>query len=406
MKVLAFNCIKPTPDKVSMIASLPYDVYNRTEAREIVKANPLSYLSIERPDSNFEDTVGSYEDVVYQKSNEILNDFIKKGFLVEDLVAKYYVYVEVFRGRTQKGIVGKCSLEEYLQGDIKKHELTREDKERDRVRNIQATNAQTGPIFLAFKHNDELETIIEATCNTKPIYDFVSIDDVRQIVYEVPFEFNDSIQSAFENMSALYVADGHHRIKAASSVYEMKKNSDTDLSDEAGYVLAVLFPENELEIMDYNRVVKDLNGYSEEDLLCELQKFGQLTKVDKCYKPEYKGCIGIYLGESWYKYELNIPLGLNAVEILDCSLLQNIILAPILNIDNPRTNPRIDFIGGIRGLEEIELRCHRDMKIGFSMYPTQMTELFAVADNDLLMPPKSTWFEPKLQSGLFTRRIG
>lgn len=405
MKVLPFKCIRPSSDKVEEVASLPYDVYSREEARNIVKNNPLAYLGIERPDANFDDEVASYEDIVYKKSSELLEAAIDNGVLIEDTKPQYYVYVQVFKGREQKGIVAKCSLEDYLSNKIKKHELTREDKEKDRVRNILGSGCQTGPIFLAFKEEKNIEKIINKTVQKKPIYDFVSIDEVEQRIFEVEESDNETIRRAFEDMKAIYVADGHHRIKAASTVYEMKKRNELEGTKETDYVLAVLFAQNQLEIMDYNRVVADLNGFEEKEFLDELSKIGGLSKVKGVYKPEHKGVVGVYLGSTWYKLELLADSARDVVGRLDCSLLQDLVLAPLLGIDNPRTNPRIDFIGGIRGLKEIERRCHKDMKVGFSLYPTQMSELFEVADNDLLMPPKSTWFEPKLQSGIFTRRV-
>lgn len=405
MIVKPMKAVMPQVDRIKKVSALPYDVYSRAEAREIVNANPDSYLSIERPDANFPDEVGSYDDCVYQSAVDLLNQRIENGEYVVIDEPKFYLYRQIKDGRTQVGVVAKCGLEDYLQGKIKKHELTREDKEADRVRNILETGAQTGLLFLAFKNDPVILKIIDKNLKQEPLVTFTAIDGVEQTIFEVSAEDTPALEAAFDALDALYIADGHHRAKAASTVYEKKKNGEIDFSDEADYVMAVIFPEQDLAIMDYNRVVRDLNGMTEEEFLDALKKVGTVEAAEGIYHPEQKGCFGIYLNNQWYKLCLKADPDADVVASLDCAVLQAKVLQPILGIENPRTDQRIDFIGGIRGLKEIERRCHEDMKVGFSLYPTQMTELFDVADAGLLMPPKSTWFEPKLQSGIFTRII-
>ncbi|MDO5695214.1 MAG: DUF1015 family protein, partial [Eubacteriales bacterium] len=399
MIVKPMTCIMPRPEDMEKVASLPYDVYSRAEARAIVRKNPEAYLSIERPDANFDDETDSYADCVYEKAAALLQSRVASGAYRIIDEAAYYLYRQEKGDHVQTGIVAKCALADYLNGTIKKHELTREDKEADRVRNIIETGAQTGVLFLAFRNDSAVCDIIDRNLDQAPLVTFTAADGVRQSVYQVAKSDEAALEAAFAAMDALYIADGHHRARAAATVYERKLAGELPFGEEADYVLAAIFPERDLAIMDYNRVVRDLNGLTTSQFLAALSTKGALTPWDGVYKPDAKGHFGVYLEGRWYKLSLKPAADADVVRSLDCAVLQEKVLSPILGIGNPRTDKRIDFIGGIRGLKEIERRCGADMVVGFAVFPTAMAELFAVADENLLMPPKSTWFEPKLQSG-------
>lgn len=408
--VKPFICIRPAKEHAAEVAALPYDVYNRKEACAAVKGNPLSFLNIDRAETQFSDDVDTYADCVYEKARELLDSQIADGIYVTDAGDHYYLYELTMDGRSQTGIVACCSIDDYVNGVIKKHENTREEKELDRIRHVDTVNAQTGPIFLAYRQNIALKEIV-AEEKTKPaLYDFVSDDGIRHRVWRIDgADRTDAIEAAFAAIPSTYIADGHHRAASAVKVGLKRRTKHPGYTGEEpfNYFLSVLFPDEELMILPYNRVVRDLNGMSTEQFFEKLKEKFELEEIGKePYAPVQKGTFGMYLDGTWYALKI-LPQYRSAdpVKGLDVSILQDHLLAPVLGIGDPRTDKRIDFIGGIRGLKELERRVGKDMEVAFSMYPTSIEELLSVADAGLLMPPKSTWFEPKLRSGLFIHRL-
>ncbi len=408
--VKPFICIRPAKEHAAEVAALPYDVYNRKEACAAVKGNPLSFLNIDRAETQFSDDVDTYADCVYEKARELLDSQIADGIYVTDAGDHYYLYELTMDGRSQTGIVTCCSIDDYVNGVIKKHENTREEKELDRIRHVDTVNAQTGPIFLAYRQNIALKEIV-AEEKTKPaLYDFVSDDGIRHRVWRIDgADRTDAIEAAFAAIPSTYIADGHHRAASAVKVGLKRRTKHPGYTGEEpfNYFLSVLFPDEELMILPYNRVVRDLNGMSTEQFFEKLKEKFELEEIGKePYAPVQKGTFGMYLDGTWYALKI-LPQYRSAdpVKGLDVSILQDHLLAPVLGIGDPRTDKRIDFIGGIRGLKELERRVGEDMEVAFSMYPTSIEELLSVADAGLLMPPKSTWFEPKLRSGLFIHRL-
>ena len=408
--VKPFICIRPAKEHAAEVAALPYDVYNRKEACAAVKGNPLSFLNIDRAETQFSDDVDTYADCVYEKARELLDSQIADGIYVTDAGDHYYLYELTMDGRSQTGIVACCSIDDYVNGLIKKHENTREEKELDRIRHVDTVNAQTGPIFLAYRQNTALKEIV-AEEKTKPaLYDFVSDDGIRHRVWRIDgADRTDAIEAAFAAIPSTYIADGHHRAASAVKVGLKRRTKHPGYTGEEpfNYFLSVLFPDEELMILPYNRVVRDLNGMSTEQFFEKLKEKFELEEIGKePYAPVQKGTFGMYLDGTWYALKI-LPQYRSAdpVKGLDVSILQDHLLAPVLGIGDPRTDKRIDFIGGIRGLKELERRVGEDMEVAFSMYPTSIEELLSVADAGLLMPPKSTWFEPKLRSGLFIHRL-
>ena len=405
-QIRPFAAYRPKDGMEDRIAALPYDVYNREEAVQVVRDNPDSFLAIDRAETSFGAEVDTYAPEVYKKADSLLKERIAAGHFVKEEQAVFYLYELTLSGRSQTGIVACASIDDYCNNVIKKHENTRADKEQDRICHVDACNMQTGPIFLAYRNNDVLREIISQTKAEKPVYDFVSEDGVGHRVWVIADARRiQQIQDSFRRISAIYIADGHHRCASAVKVGLMRREAHPDYTGDEDYnfFLSVLFPDEELHIMDYNRVVKDLNGYTTAAFL---EKIGENFLVEKkgtepC-RPERKGTFGMYLDGEWYLLTAKESIiSTDPVEGLDVSLLQRYLLAPILGIGDPKTDRRIDFVGGIRGLKELERRVQKDMKVAFSMYPTSIEELFAVADADQLMPPKSTWFEPKLRSGFF-----
>lgn len=408
--VKPFICIRPAKEHAAEVAALPYDVYNRKEACAAVNGNPLSFLNIDRAETQFSDDVDTYADCVYEKARELLDSQIADGIYVTDAGDHYYLYELTMDGRSQTGIVACCSIDDYVNGVIKKHENTREEKELDRIRHVDTVNAQTGPIFLAYRQNIALKEIV-AEEKTKPaLYDFVSDDGIRHRVWRIDgADRTDAIEAAFAAIPSTYIADGHHRAASAVKVGLKRRTKHPGYTGEEpfNYFLSVLFPDEELMILPYNRVVRDLNGMSTEQFFEKLKEKFELEEIGKePYAPVQKGTFGMYLDGTWYALKI-LPQYRSAdpVKGLDVSILQDHLLAPVLGIGDPRTDKRIDFIGGIRGLKELERRVGEDMEVAFSMYPTSIEELLSVADAGLLMPPKSTWFEPKLRSGLFIHRL-
>lgn len=404
-----FRGIRPARGLAEKIAALPYDVYNRAEARKAAAGEPLSFLNIDRPETQFEENHDMYAPEVYQKAHDMLWEMVKNGQFVWEEQECYYLYELEMNGRVQTGIVACASIDDYVNGVIKKHENTRAEKEEDRIRHVDVCNVQTGPIFLAYRENKELQQIVKRAREQRPIFDFTSEDGISHRGWRITDkEELESILEAFGSIDRIYIADGHHRAASAVKVGLKRRaeHPDYDGSEEFNYFLSVLFPEEELMIMDYNRAVRDLNGLSVDAFLEKLSEKCDIVKSDRAVSPEKKGQIGMCLGSQWYTLEIKSDfLSQDPVEGLDVSVLQNEVLGPILGIGDPKTDVRIDFIGGIRGLEELERRVHTDCAVAFAMYPTSIQELFAVADAGRLMPPKSTWFEPKLRSGLFLHAL-
>ncbi|MBQ9991498.1 MAG: DUF1015 domain-containing protein [Lachnospiraceae bacterium] len=405
-----FQGIRPRPEYAGQIAALPYDVYSSEEARKVVEKEPLSFLRIDRAETNFPISQDMYASCVYEKAGELLGEWLEEGYLLQDEKKVYYIYELTMNGRIQTGIVAVASVDDYNNQVIKKHENTRSDKELDRIHHIEGCGMQTGPIFLAYRDNEVLNVLVNKTKEKEPLYDFTKEDGVRHRVFLLEDEDEiQTIEQTFAGIDRIYIADGHHRCASAAKVCmdRRQENPDYTKEEEYNYVLSVLFPQSQLEILDYNRVVKDLNGLSRGEFLEKLEKCFSIEKREEKVKPEKKGQWGMYLGNSWYSLTLKeeITPTQDVVGRLDVSLLQEYCLAPILGIQDPKTDKRIDFIGGIRGLEELERRVQTDCQVAFSLMPTSMEELFAVADRGLLMPPKSTWFEPKLRSGLFLHKL-
>ena len=405
-----FSAIRPSRELASRIAALPYDVYNREEALKEVEREPLSFLRIDRAETNFPSDVDTYDNRVYDKARELLWKMVEEGRFVQDEGRFYYIYELIMNGRSQTGIVACSSVDDYMRGIIKKHENTRADKEVDRINHVDRTGAQTGPIFLAYKSNDTINSIVSGRMKDEPLYDFTSDDGITHRVWIIEDQEEcKSIKQAFAGMSNIYIADGHHRCASAVKVSLKRREAMADYTgdEEFNFFLSVLFPDDQLMIMDYNRVVRDLNGHSDEEFLKLMQeKYKLLETSDEQIRPDKKGRVSVYLSGKWYLFEADASIcSTDPVKGLDVSVLQDQILGPILGIGDPKTDKRIDFVGGIRGLEELKRRADSDCRIAFAMYPTQIEELFEVADAGKLMPPKSTWFEPKLRSGLFIHKI-
>ncbi len=411
--VRPFKGIRPKEDLVEKVASLPYDVMNREEAKEMAKGNENSFLHVVRSEMDVDPAMSQYDKKVYETARKNLDKFISDGVLVQDEKPNYYIYRQIMNGRVQTGLVGCTSIDEYMNDIIKKHEFTRPQKEEDRINNFDYCDANTAPIFLTYRKNDEINGVINDWIKFHmPTYNFISEDDITHIIWVIDDEnVIDTLQKLFDGIDYLYIADGHHRsassVKVGLKRREQYPNYTGD--EEFNYFMSVIFPDEDLFIMDYNRVVKDLNGNTSEEFLNKISDKFDIEKFDgsEPYRPMNARTFGMFLDKQWYilkaKKEIwneNDPVGR-----LDASILQENLLNPILGIDNPRTNDRIDFVGGIRGLKELERRCEDDMVVAFSMYPTTMADLIGVADAGEVMPPKSTWFEPKLRSGLFVHRL-
>ncbi|MCI8891271.1 MAG: DUF1015 domain-containing protein [Eubacterium sp.] len=405
-----FPCIRPCREKAADIAALPYDVYNRKEAKQEAVNNPDSFLNIDRPETQFPDDMDMYDEKVYQKAHDLLWKKIEDGTFIREEKPCYYIYELTMDGRTQTGIVACASIDDYLNHVIKKHENTRAEKEADRIRHVDVCNAQTGPIFLAYRKDAAVSRVVADTMTKEPVYDFLSDDGIRHRVFVMEEEERiQTVRQAFCAMQAVYIADGHHRAASAVKVGLQRRKAHPGYTGEEAfhYFLSVLFPDDQLLIMDYNRVVKDLAGMTAGEFLDQAAKIFDLRKVtNEARRPAKKGDFSMYLDGNWYLCTVraaDIPK--DPVKSLDVSLLQDLLLEPVLGIHDPKTDARIDFVGGIRGLDELERRVKTDCAAAFAMYPTDISELFAVADAGLLMPPKSTWFEPKLRSGLFIHAL-
>lgn len=397
---------RPLPQYAAQVAAKPYDVLNSEEARLEAAGKPLSFLHVGKPEIDLPPGTDLYDERVYRKGKENLQKLITDGILKEDTTPSLYVYAQTMGNHTQYGIMGCVSVAEYLNDTIKKHELTRKDKEDDRTKHVKVTNAHTGPIFLTYRANPSIDAIVGSVCKTSPEFDFVAEDSIRHQLWVIADQDTISnISREFSRIPNLYVADGHHRSAAAARVGKelADANPHHTGAEEYNFFLAVLFPHNQLRIMDYNRVVKDLNGRTDEQFLEEVRRHFDVKPEQSQVRPSTKGEVGVYLKGKWYRLNITADLLRNPdpVERLDVSILQKHFLAPVLGIDDPRTNKRIDFVGGIRGLGELEKRVNSgEMAVAFALYPTSIEELLAIADAGKIMPPKSTWFEPKLRDGV------
>lgn len=411
--VKAFKAVRPTSELSDKVAALPYDVMDSNEAREMVKGNPYSFLHVDKAEIDLDPTIDLYDKRVYEKASENLSSMIKEGTFIRDSKVCLYIYKQVMNGRAQIGLVGCTSIDDYMNNIIKKHEHTRADKEQDRINHVDYCDANTGPIFLTYRAKKEINDMVNGWMSGhKPVYDFVSEDGIGHTVWVIDDEsVIDKLEKEFEAIDYLYIADGHHRSASAVKVGLKRREQFPDYkgNEEFNFFLSVLFPDEQLYIMDYNRVVKDLNGNTSEEFISKVEnKFDiEAYNGEGPFKPSEKHTFGMYIDGKWYKlkakpgtYNENDP-----VDRLDVSIMQNNLLNPILGIQDPRTDKRIDFVGGIRGLKELEKRVDSGMKVAFSMFPTTIDDLMSIADAGRVMPPKSTWFEPKLRSGLFVHEL-
>lgn len=408
--IIPFRALRPRTDLVEKIAALPYDVYSREEARKKVTGDDFSFLRIDRPETQFSEDYDMYAPEVYEKARDMLQEMIEKGEFVTEDAPAYYVYELVMNGRSQTGIAACASVDDYENQIIKKHENTRAEKEADRIRHVDICNAQTGPIFLTYRRREEIQEQVALAMQKKPLYDFTADDGIIHRMWVIDEEESIKIiREGFSKVDTVYIADGHHRCASAVRVSEKRREQNPDYTgkEEFNYFLSVIFPDDQLYIMDYNRVVKSLNGYTEDEFLAKTKEIFQTEKIGSTpYHPICKGEIGMYLNNTWYK--LTIRPGMlkdDPVKDLDVAILQDYLLEPVLGILDPKSDERIDFVGGIRGYEELERRVKTDSKVAFAMFPTDIHELFAVSDAGKLMPPKSTWFEPKLRSGMLIHML-
>ncbi|MDH5395149.1 MAG: DUF1015 family protein [Gammaproteobacteria bacterium] len=402
-----FRGLRPVTEFAADVVAPPYDVLNTSEARERAKGHPLSFLHISKPEIDLPEGTNPYDPAVYQKGAANLNQLINDKVLMRDDKEYYYVYRLVMGEHSQTGLVVTASVADYDTNRIRKHEYTRPDKEDDRVRQIDALNAQTGPVFLTYRHNDTVEKITAAVSKTKPLYDLTADDGVKHTIWLVSDD-NDiaTLSKTFNDMNCLYIADGHHRSASASRIAAARNEGNANTGNAShDYFLSVIFPDNQMQILDYNRVVVDLNGLSEAELLEKIKLRFDVTAITAAHKPAAPTEFSMYLKGQWYRLQIKkefIPAN-DPVASLDVSLLQNNLIEPLLGVSDPRRDKRIDFVGGIRGLAELEKRVDSgEMQVAFALYPTSLAQLMDVADANEVMPPKSTWFEPKLADGLLS----
>ena len=405
-KFRPFRAIRPLPEDAKQVASRPYDVLNSDEARLEAADNPISFLRVIKPEIDLPSDSDPYGEEVYRQGLAKLTEFKELGILVQDPEAFFYVYRLTMDGRTQTGIVGCCDYQEYYDGSIKKHELTRTAKENDRVRHVETQNANAEPVFFSYRGKPGIDALVNEVTRSPIEYDFVAEDGIRHELWVVrDRRLIENFESGFAEVPALYVADGHHRTAAAARVGQMRKedNSDHTGEEEYNFFMAVLFPDDQLKIFDYNRVVRDLNGLSQESFLSAIKQSFEISAIDGELAPTEKGTFSMYLGGVWYRLKANKEkLTSSPKEGLDVTYLSDEVLEPILGISDLRNDLRIDFVGGIRGFGELERRVDSgEMAVAFALFPVSMEELLAIADAGEIMPPKTTWFEPKLRSGLF-----
>jgi uncharacterized protein (DUF1015 family) len=408
--VLPFRAVRPYRQFVAQVAALPYDVMTRDEARVAVHANPLSFMHVEKSEIDVPDSTKSNDDLIYQTAKINFNKMLDEGTLMQDESPCFYIYRQQMGAQIQTGIVGVVSSREYDEGKIKKHELTRQDKEEDRINHVNIVDAQTGPVFLTYQASERVNSLVAKVVATKPEYDFTAEDGVIHTVWQVGEARQiEGIKKEFTAIEALYIADGHHRAAAASAVAKIRRqNEDPAAIQEYEKVLAVLFPHDQLKVMDYNRAVKDLNGLTPEEFKEKVSSHFIISENFSAKAPQKFHDFGMYLQGKWYR--LTIKEGVyddrDPVARLDAAILQEHLLGPLLGINDPRTDERIKFIGGIRGMSELEKLVDKDSyAVAFSLYPTTIEQVMQVADAGAIMPPKSTWFEPKLRSGIFVHKI-
>ena len=407
-----FKAYRPIKEHVKDIAALPYDVMSSKEARGMVKNNKYSFLHVDRAEVNLDESVGEYDKVVYDTAKKVLENMIEEGLYIQEKAPAIYIYQQIMDGRGQKGIVCCTSVDDYINNIIKKHERTRLLKEIDRVNHVDICNANTGPIFLTYRNNDEISSIVEEWSKKVPVYDFISEDGNGHRVWIIDDNIViEKLVKLFKSIKYLYIADGHHRSASAVKVAlkRRKQLGKYTGNEEFNYFLSIIYPDTELKVFDYNRTVKDLNGLSEEEFFSKVEESFYLSKSEsnKPVSPKNKHEFGMYMNKQWFilrakdgSFDEN-----NSIDSLDVSILQNNLLNPILGISDPTKSERIEFIGGIRGLKELENRADTDMKVSFSMYATTIDDIMNVADSGKTMPPKSTWFEPKPRSGIFIHKL-
>ena len=409
-KIKPFKGLRPDENKVKDVASPPYDVLNSEEARERVENRPNSFLHVVKPEIDLPKDINVYDEKVYQKGRENLQNLIKEKVMIQDNKDCYYLYKLVMDDIAEVGLVAGASIEDYENDVIKKHEHTRAKKEADRIKHVDTLNANTGPVFLTYKAKDEIDKLFKNVMKSDPVYDFDAEDGVKHTFWKISDEATiKKITEQFKDIDNLYVADGHHRSASGTIVGQRRRKANPNHTgnEEYNFFLSVIFPHNQLYIMDYNRVVKDLNGLTKDEFLQKVEQKFKLEKSEEAVKPEQKHNFGMYLDGQWFKltaqeesFDSDDP-----VNSLDVAILQNNLLTPILNIGNPRKDERIDFVGGIRGLNELERRIDAGEAVAFSMFPTSIEELMEIADAGKVMPPKSTWFEPKLRSGIIVHLL-
>jgi Uncharacterized conserved protein len=409
--VLPFKAVRPQQKFVSQVAALPYDVMTREEGQKAVWGNALSFMHVEKSEIDVPDNTKSNDDLIYQTAKRNFIQMVEKGVLIQDKSPCFYIYRQKMGPQVQTGIVGLMSASEYDAGKIKKHELTRKDKEEDRIRHVDTVNAQTGPVFISYRERKNLNKIVDEITTASPEYDFTAEDGVKHTVWVVDGAKRiDNIRKEFSEVESLYIADGHHRAAAAATIAGNRRSQDKSNVSGKEYesVLAVFFPHTQLKVMDYNRAVKDLNGLTPGEFIEKISACFTVSKNFTARSPEQLHDFGMYLGDEWYKitvkkgvYNENDP-----VASLDAAILQDHLLFPVLGIKDPRVDDRIKFIGGIRGMDELEKLVNKDgFAVAFSLYPTSMEQIIKVADAGAIMPPKSTWFEPKLRSGIFVHKL-
>jgi len=409
--VLPFKAVRPDKKFVAQVAALPYDVMTREEGQKAVAGNALSFMHVEKSEIDVPDGTRSDDNLIYQTAKRNFIDMRVKGILIQDESPCFYIYRQQMGSQIQTGIVGLMSAAEYDAGKIKKHELTRQDKEEDRIRHVDTVNAQTGPVFISYRERQGLNKMVDQITTGAPEYDFTADDGIKHTVWVVADSRHiEEMKKEFSDVDALYIADGHHRAAAAATIARNRRANDTSGGSSKEYesVLAVLFPHTQLKVMDYNRAVKDLNGLTPEQFIEKIHSSFTVSKGFKARSPQQFHDFGMYLGGEWYKITIKegVYNASDPVASLDAAILQDHLLDPVLGIKDPRVDDRIKFIGGIRGMDELEKLVNRDgFAVAFSLYPTSMEQIIKVADAGAIMPPKSTWFEPKLRSGLFTHRL-
>ena len=408
----AFRALRPVSEKAADVAALPYDVVDRAEAKAIGDKNPDSFLHVDRAEMDLPDDTDLYDSKVYERARQNLLNMEKNGVMKQDETPCYYIYELTRKGKTQTGLVGCCSIDDYMKGIVKKHELTREDKEQDRIRHVDVCDANTGPIYLACRYPQQLLDLMEQwKTSHAAVYDFVADDEIGHRVWVIDGnEEIETIREQFENIPSIYIADGHHRAASAVKVglKRREEHPDYDGTEEFNYFLSVVFPYDQLKILAYNRVVHDLNGMDEHAFIASLKfNFELMIMPGFPCKPVEKHCMGMYVGGNWYHLKAweDVYEKKDVVGQLDVSILQEKVLTPILGIGDPRTDQRIRFVGGSHKLSELAEIADKTGGVAFAMFPTAMEDLMQIADENKLMPPKSTWFEPKLRSGLFIHKL-